>query len=58
MSDFQIEKLKEWQEKIKKKYGKYGIYKYSFTPLGIGTSVEVYSELSKKTLDLSEVEKW
>jgi len=34
------------------------MYEYKFTPTGIGCCVEIYSKLSKKTLDLSDVEKW
>jgi hypothetical protein len=54
----QIKRLKEWQEKIKKEYGEYGIYTYSFTPYGMGTGVKIRSHLTKKTLDLSDVDKW
>lgn len=54
----QIERLNKWQKAIKKKYGEYGQYEYRFTPTGIGCCVEIYSNLSKKTLDLSNVEKW
>jgi hypothetical protein len=50
--------LKEWQEAIKKIYGEYGTYQFRFTPMGMGTSIEVYSELAKKALDLSNVEDW
>ena len=54
----QVKRLKEWQDVIKKKHGKYGAYKFTFTPTGIGTIVEVRSELTKAILDLSDVEKW
>lgn len=54
----QHKKLKEWQEAIKQVFGEYGFYKYIFTPDGIGCGVEVYSELAKRTLDLTEVENY
>lgn len=54
----QKKKLEEWQQKIKKKHGEYGLYEYTFIPFGIGTGVKVYSDLEKKSLDLSEPEKW
>ncbi len=54
----QVERLKKWQAKIKKKYGQYGHYEFRFTPTGIGDIIKVYSELSQKTLDLSDVDKW
>jgi len=54
----QIKKLNIWEEKIKRKYKEYGTFTYSFTPCGIGIGIEVYSHLSKKKLDLSDVEHW
>lgn len=54
----QIVKLKEWKDAIKLIYGEYGKFVYSFTPTGIGNIVEVYSELAKTTLDLTEEDKW
>jgi len=54
----QIERLEAWKKKIKKKHGEYGTFTYSFTPVGMGTGVEVRSLLTGKTLDLSDVDKW
>ncbi len=58
LNESQAEKLKEWQNKIKDLFGEYGHYDYIFTPTGIGSAVRVFSHLTKKELDLSEVEKW
>ena len=58
LTPIQVAKLKEWQKEIKAKHGLYGQYKFSFTPTGIGTVVEVHSELAEITLELTEVEKW
>lgn len=46
LSKSQIIKLKKFQEKVKKKHGKYGIYDYKFSPTGIGE------------IDLTEYETW
>jgi hypothetical protein len=54
----QVVKLKEWQEKIKDLFGEYGNYTYSFTPTGIGDGVEVWSDLTKTKLDLTDVDTW
>jgi hypothetical protein len=54
----QIERLEAWKQKIKKKYKEYGTFTYSFTPYGMGTGVKVFSHLMKKSLDLSDVDKW
>ena len=54
----QVLKLKEWQEKIKDLFGEYGNYTYSFTPTGIGDGVEVWSDLTKTKLDLTDVDTW
>lgn len=51
-------KLKEWQEKIKEIFGKYGLYDFTFTPNGIGTTVKVRSHLTKTELDLTDIDKW
>jgi len=58
ITDAQMVKLKEWQEKIKDLFGEYGNYKYSFTPTGIGDGVEVWSDLTKTKLDLTDVDTW
>jgi len=54
----ELDKLKEWQEKIKDLFGEYGTYKYTFTPTGIGTCVEVYSDLTRTTIDLTDIDSW
>jgi hypothetical protein len=53
-----MDRLEKWQKTIKKKFGEYGHYEYRFTPTGIGCGIEVYSHSLKKSLDLSDVEKW
>jgi hypothetical protein len=58
LTDAQVVKLKEWQEKIKDLFGEYGNYTYSFTPTGIGDGVEVWSDLTKTKLDLTDVDTW
>lgn len=58
LDDDQVVRLKEWQKTIRNAHGLYGQYTFSFTPTGIGCHVEVYSELTEETLDLSDVEKW
>lgn len=58
LTDAQMVKLKEWQEKIKDLFGEYGLYTYSFTPTGIGDGVEVFSSLTKTKLDLTDVDTW
>lgn len=55
----QVKKLDEWKGHIKAIFGVYGEYKYIFySGGGIGTCAEVYSELTKTTLDLTDVDKW
>jgi len=50
----QENQLKEWQEKIKEVFGKYGHYDYTFTPFGMVTGCKVRSHLTKTTIDLTE----
>jgi hypothetical protein len=58
LDESQVERLKAWQEKIKKKHGEYGLYTFKFTPCGIGCAIQIYSKLERKSLDLSDVDKW
>lgn len=54
----QLQKLDEWKKAIKIVYGEYGLFTYSFTPNGIGTSVVVFSDIAKTSIDLTEIDKW
>jgi hypothetical protein len=58
LNEKQIQELKEWKEAIKKVFGEYGEYEYIFSPNGIGCGVEVYSHLSKTSLDLTDIDSW
>jgi hypothetical protein len=58
LDEDQVKKLEEWQEHIKAIYGSYGQYEYRFSSSGIGQMVEVYSQLTKTTIDLTDVDKW
>lgn len=58
LSEEQITKLDEWKKAIKVVYGEYGLFTYSFTPNGIGTSLEVFSDIAKTSIDLTEIDKW
>lgn len=52
------EEIKKWQERIKKKFGSYGHYTYSFTPTGIGCGIKVYSSHLDKTKDFTDLNNW
>ena len=58
ISESEMKKLKEWQEKIKDLYGEYGNYTYSFTPTGIGDGIKVKSHLTGLELDITDVDSW
>lgn len=58
LSESQLVKLKEWQEKIKDIFGEYGLYDFIFTPNGIGVAVKVVSHLTDTTLELTDVDEW
>lgn len=58
MSETQKTKLEEWQEAIKKVYGKKGDFEFTFKPNGIGYTITVYSALADFELDLTEIENW
>lgn len=54
----QKNKLQKWQTEIKKKYGRYGLFIYKFTPYGMGEGLKVSSKLTGEEIDLTEVDKW
>ena len=56
--DVEQKRLEEWKEKIKDLYGEYGRYKYTFSPSGIGNGIEVYSELAKLSINITDVDSW
>lgn len=58
LSDSQQAKYDEWKSHIKAIYGEYGQFTWKVTPSGIGSSIEVYSHLTKTTLDLTDVDEW
>jgi hypothetical protein len=58
LTERQEKELKEWQEKIKELFGKYGHYDYIFTPYGMGTGLKVKSHITGIELDLSHEEDW
>lgn len=58
ISEIELLKLKEFQKNIKKEYGFYGTYAYTFIPTGIGNSIEVKSYLSGKAINITDYESW
>jgi|GEM_PF-1352018 len=58
LSEKAEKKLKRWQNKIKKQYGKYGDFTYSFMPTGIGDVITAHSHLKNEDLDLTDINSW
>ena len=58
LTDEQEVKYQEWMNAIKVIHGSYGRMKWSITNNGIGPEIEVYNNLSKTTLDLTDVDNW
>lgn len=58
LSDKQQEMFDEWKSHIKALYGEHGLFTWKITPTGIGSGLEVYSHLTKTTLDLTDDESW
>ena len=58
LNEKQQEIYDEWLSHIKAIYGEYGLFTYSFSPTVIGTSVEVFSDIAKTSIDLTEFDKW
>jgi hypothetical protein len=58
LSDKQQARFDEWKAAIKKIYGEYGHFRWTISPTGIGSGLEVYSDLARTTLDLTDVDSW
>ena len=58
LNDKQQAMYDEWISHIKAIYGEYGSFTWKITPTGIGSGIEVYSHLTKTTLDLTDVDNW
>lgn len=58
ISQKQATEIQEWMDAIKKVFGEYGSYDYTFSPNGIGVGLIVYSHAAKVEKDFSNVEDW
>ena len=58
LTERQQKEIQEWMDAIKKVFGEYGSYDYTFSPNGIGTGLIVYSHAAKVEKDFSNVEDW
>lgn len=58
LSDKELKALKKWQKAIKKKYGEYGNFSFTFTTTGIGYSVSVYSDLMDESINITDYGCW
>lgn len=58
LSDKQQEKYDKWILTIKTLYGKYGNMTWSVSDCGIGQTIKVYNDITKLTLDLTDVDEW
>lgn len=58
LTDKQQAQFDEWEEAIKKIYGDCGHFKWTVSPTGIGNGLEVWSSLTKTTLDLTDMDNW
>jgi hypothetical protein len=51
-------KYDKWILTIKTLYGKYGNMTWSVSDCGIGQTIKVYNDITKLTLDLTDVDEW
>ena len=58
LTERQQKEIQEWMDTIKKVFGEYGSYDYTFSPNGIGVGLIVYSHAAKVEKDFSNVEDW
>ena len=58
LTDNQQAVFDDWSAAIKKIYGERGHFKWTISPNGVGTGIEVWSSLAKTRLDLTDVVDW
>lgn len=58
LNDKQQKLFDEWQNAIRTIYGECGHFKWTISPTGIGNGIEVWSSLTKTTLDLTDTDNW
>ncbi len=58
LNDEQQAHYDEWCDDIKKLYGKYGNMTWSVSDCGIGQTIKVYNDLTRITLNLTDVDEW
>jgi hypothetical protein len=58
LSDKQQAQYDEWCATIKKLYDKVGNMTWSVSDCGIGQTIKVYNDLTKLTLDLTDIDSW
>ncbi len=58
ISQKQATEIQEWMDAIKKVFGEYGSYDYTFSPNGIGVGIRVYSHVAKVEKDFTDIDSW
>jgi hypothetical protein len=58
LNDMQQAQYEDWCATIKKLYGKIGNMTWSVSDCGIGETIKVYNDLTKLTLDLTDIDSW
>jgi len=58
LNDMQQAQYEDWCTTIKKLYGKVGNMTWSVSDCGIGQTIKVYNDLTKLTLDLTDIDSW
>lgn len=58
LTDNQQKVFDEWKAAIMTIYGESGHFKWTISPTGVGNGIEVWSSLTKTTLDLTDTSVW
>lgn len=58
LNEVEQKRYEEFCEDVKKLYGECGIFKFTFTPTGIGDGIDVYSVLAKTSRDITDYDSW
>lgn len=58
LNDVEQSRYEEFIADVKKLHGEAGTFKFTFTPTGIGTAVNVFSNLAEVSRDITDYDCW
>jgi len=52
------EEADKFKAAVKEIYGEWGMFRYTFSPTGIGSGVEIHSDLANTSKNITDIDSW